>query len=136
MGELIGSILVNLISSAMYDIGIWSGEKLISFDRHKDKKLQDDMKAAIASEVEQFQEKHEECAFLDTDDFHQYLKGQNPIKKITGFLIDGSGRPETDEAFVAKLTQATEDYFEQYQSGATEGGHCVGDINLLMTEFV
>ena len=90
--ETISSIVINIISSFLYDnINDW-----------KEKKHIQKFKAEIAEWIQEFERKNDDT-IITNDVFCRYIVNCKIIQKITQYVLATSDKEESEESFIKNI---------------------------------
>ena len=104
MGEQIISIIINILSSILYDGGKYTGSKRLGWEEHKGKQGKESLEETLQTSLAAFLRRHEDCLFLDSDWFAAFLKYQRPLEKLLENIVYGNGgREQTEEEMLERL---------------------------------
>lgn len=118
MSENTLSIIINLISSLLYDGGRLGFEKLLPPQLRKDKRFRKELEDRLRSAADAFWQRHETERFLDTDWFAVYLEHQQPVEKLCSYGLGreallGAGAV-SQEAFIKTQAERVREYAGKY----------------------
>lgn len=86
-GQEAFNIMMSLISSAIYDAGRGGWDRFtakspLEKNRNARQEVMDELGHELNLKLDSFMKRHEECLFLDSDWFCNFLKYQNPLNAI------------------------------------------------------